>query len=195
MRKKIIWSLSIVALLSFNSCGDNQSYVDSETENINDELEINSESTASLEGAEVQYGKWIKPSQSACENGGGRYSTFSTNLDENTKYERTEYTECLANWEKANNICSAIGAVLPKIKILGTVVTECGGIINDYDNNKINEAYQACYRENGFSPNYYWSRIINENNHNDVWILRFNDGNNGLDSKLVEHSIRCIREK
>jgi len=189
-----------------NNCGDNQSCVDSEIKNIHDELEItpenstpenstpeNSGSATSLEGAEVQYGKWIKPSRNDCESGGGRYSTFNTNLDEDTNYEGTEYTECLANWEKANNICSAIGGVLPKIKRLNDVVTECGGVIDDYDNNKKNEAYQACYRENGFSPDYYWSISINEYNPNDVLILRFNDGNNGLDSKLVKYSIRCIR--
>jgi len=189
-----------------NSCGDNQSCMDSEIKKISDELIITDEEAdeikakeqsnqdiANSDGKEVQYGKWVKPSQSACESGGGKYKTFSFSLDDNTKYEGTEYTECDAFWENANNICSAIGGVLPNYEILKAVVTDCRGVLGDYENNLKNEAYQTCYREKGFSSFFYWSASTDVSDSSNAWTVLLGSGYDYWRSKTDEYSVRCVR--
>jgi len=82
---------------------------------------------------EVQYGKWLKPSQSICENNGGTYSS-----------------ECISNWENAKEICRVSGGLLPTIEMLKQVIRDCGGAIGQGNANINNKAYQDCYIEKGF---------------------------------------------
>ena len=128
-----------------------------------------------------QYGKWITPAQSVCENSGGRYG----------EYENINV--CQANWENAKTICSASGDALPTIETLSTIVTDCGGVINDYDNNLNNESYQACYREKGFTSDGYWSSTSGASDSSNAWIVHFDDGDVGRNSKTDEYSVRCVR--
>jgi len=136
------------------------------------------------------YGEWIKPSRSACKSGGGLYNFFGEN-------------SCYADWENANSICNAIGGVLPSLDALKTVVTDCGGLIDDYDNIN-NKAYEACYTEKGFTSYDYWSATIVNGDYWDwVWIMFFNYGSpdkvvQGHDEyamKGLESFVMCIRER
>ena len=162
---------------SINACADDQACVDREIEKISDELIITESESAEItnknesnqtveptpepvaqsgeptpqpvaqSGEEVQNGTWAKPSQSVCESNGGSYNG-----------------DCDANWENAKIICSAIGGVLPNRETLSEIVTDCGGYIGISYNNSVNESYQACYREKGFSPLHYWSSTTSVHN-------------------------------
>jgi len=134
-----------------------------------------------IKGEEVVYGKWVKPSRSSCESNGGIYNKY--NSDDG----------CRANWENANTICQAMGDRLPHIETLRAVVTDCGGVIDDYENNKNNESYQACYKENGFSSNGYWSSTTNVSDSSNAWFVYFDDGFDYWDSKTYEYRVRCVR--
>jgi len=202
-----------------NGCENNQSCVDSEIKKVSDELIItddeaseikvkeqsNQESNGTVEptptatatptpiansdGKEVQYGKWVKPSRSDCESGGGSYNKYDSN-------------DCSANWENANSICSSIGGVLPNHETLGAVVTDCGGdfVTDPWDNweertdkNIANEAYQACYKEKGFTSDGYWSATTVASDSSNAWYVDFNNGNGDRYSKTHELYLRCVR--
>ena len=64
--------------------------------------------------------KWINPTQKVCQANDGK-------MDDDI---------CEANWSDAKDICRASGGRLPTIDELKKVVTDCGGTIDDYDNNK-----------------------------------------------------------
>ncbi len=181
-----------------NACGNDQTCIDNEIKKMRDELIITDEETieikarlqetstptpSSTSGAKEEvYGKWVKPSQSVCESNGGSYNKDNRN-------------ECRVNWENAKNICSAIGGSLPTEEVLGAVVTDCGGVINDSDNNTINESYQACCRERGFTLQRYWSSTVSDSSH--AWTVYFYHGfvylgDQGM-SKSRESSVRCIK--
>jgi len=125
-----------------------------------------------------QSNKWVTPTQSICENNGGSYG---------------ESDGCRANWENAKTICSASGDELPTVETLRAVVTECGGVINDSDNNSNNDSYQTCYKEKGFTSNYYWSATTDVSNSDNAWDVIFGDGGDYLSSKMDEDFIRCVR--
>jgi len=199
-----------------NNCENNQTCVDEEIKKVADaliidedeELEITGKGKPTQEtnttvteptptptpikGEEVQYGKWVKPSQSSCESSGGIYN----------KYNRDE---CRANWENANSICQAMGDKLPNIETLGAVVTDCGGdFVSDYndnsdnwnertDKNIANESYQACYKEKGFTSNGYWSSTTNVSDSSSAWLVNFYDGYDVWSSKTYEFRVRCVR--
>jgi len=185
-----------------NGCENNQSCVDSEIKKLSDELIITDDEASEIK-VKIQYGKWVKPSRSDCESGGGDYDTYKNSDDNGTKYEGMEYSDCNAVWEDANSICSSIGGVLPNIDTLRTVVTDCGGdlIIASYygdweeerqDKNIANESYQACYREKGFnSSRFYWSATASDSS--DAWGVSFYNGSDGLGNKANRFSIRCVR--
>jgi len=163
MLKKVIWLSSLIGVLSFTSCGSGD---------------------GSKGAKEVQYGKWVKPSQSACESGGG---TYNNNV-------------CSANLENANNICSMIGGVLPTIEELRLVITDCGGVVNfdtniNNDININNDNYQSCYQEQGFSSGYYyyWSSSVFDTLNS--WVIYFYLGNSyGVSNDYNRDvDIRCIK--
>ena len=202
---------------SINACADDQACVDREIEKVSNELIITESESAEItnknessqtveptaqpiaqsgeatpqpvaqsgeptpqpvaqSGEEFQNGKWVKPSQSVCESNGGSYNG-----------------DCDANWENAKIICSAIGGVLPNIETLKTVITDCGGGIDDFSNNRENESYQACYKEKGFTSNIYWSSTTFVSNSSEAWAIGFDAGNLLLGSKENEPSVRCVR--
>ena len=189
-----------------NTCGNDQACIDNEIKKIKDELIITDEEATkikstqetnsttpeatptALSGAEEVYGKWVKPSQSVCENGGGNYNQYGLN-------------ECRTNWKNAQNICSATGGSLPTKEVLGAVVTNCGGDFvdepwNDWESrtnkNIENESYQACYKERGFTY-YYWSSTTVASDSSYAWIVFFDNGFDNWGSKTDSVSVRCIR--
>jgi len=159
--------------------------MDSEIKKISDELIITDEEASEIK---AQYGKWVKPSRSDCESG-GTYNKYNDN-------------ECSANWENANSICSAIGGVLPSHETLVAVVTDCGGdlVTDPWDNweertdkNRANEAYQACYKEKGFTSYFYWSATTSASDSSYAWYANFYYGHDDWNSKTLELYIRCVR--
>ena len=134
-------------------------------------------STTSL-NQEVTYGKWVKPSESVCEDNGGRYVN----------------NECESSWHNAKVICSVGGDTLPMIRTLKEVIVDCERTLSD-DNTTYNKSYQTCYREQGFTLNYYWSATTVSSNMSHAWIFYFLDDNVSWINKTREMRIRCIREE
>ena len=121
--------------------------------------------------------KWISPIQETCKANGGK-------IDNDI---------CKANWSNAKDICSASGGRLATIDELKKVVTDCGGIIDDYAN-KADSVYQDCYKRKGFSPsNYYWSSTTYASNTSYAWnvSLRYCDADGY--HKSANGYVRCVR--
>jgi len=124
----------------------------------------------SVSGANVL---WIKPSKSACENGGGRY---------------TYDNECLADWQNANSICQFIGGSLPTIEMWNAVITDCVGDVDEYEDYN-NKSYQSCYKGFTSSSIGYWSSTTDASaSSSDVWDVHPEGG-----SKAGESYVRCVR--
>ena len=136
--------------------------------------------------------KWISPSNSTCLAKGGKF------------YDGT----CGANWQEAKNICSASGGRLPSLNELIDVIKECGGVVANFDSdgkkvypkklekNMENSKYQSCYKENGFlSSGNYWSssQVVSDAKH--AWSVGFLSGGMDGNSKLLGHSVRCVRHR
>ena len=119
-----------------------------------------------------KYKKWVKPSQSSCENNGGKYRDYnSTN------------NECIANWKNANIICSTSGYKLPTRSSLKAVMTDC------------DKFFQTCYKEQGFSSSRYWSSSSTLTSTNILaWIIDFHDGEegNGYYNEMDIESVMCV---
>jgi len=182
-----------------NNCGYNQSCIDEEIGIIGDELVITQDEVQEIldkqngsvvpevtptptpiAGGEEQYGKWVKPSQSICDNNGGIYNN--------------DIGECQAYWENINPICSASDARVPTIDALKQSIADCGGDFNS--DNTGNASYQACYKENGFSDGFYfyWSST-SASDASSVWVVYFYQGiYYTINKNQYEESIvRCIR--
>jgi len=169
-----------------NSCSNDQTCVDKEIKKIFEILILTEdESTQIIEQnasptENIEKSKWVKVSQSACENNGGRYNRDDTN-------------ECLSNWENAKIICNDMGERLPTIEKLSAVISNCGGVIDDM-NNINNDKYNTCYEEKGFTDIFYWSSSKVESDSSLAWAVYFL---NGLKEKVVNTNIgqvKCIRE-
>ena len=119
--------------------------------------------------------KWIKPTNSVCEANSGKMVDGV----------------CQANWKNATKICSASGASLPSIDDLRKVVTDCGGVIDDYINNINNSNYQTCYRQKGFTSSWYWSST--ERNSSYAWSVGFYDGDDDWYGKTGNSYALCVR--
>ena len=170
MSKKILISLTVISILAFTSCGTN----DKKDSQILSSLGVD----VPTDRDEVQYGKWINPSSSACEANGGHNG--------NSK-------NCYSNWENANKICHAIGGNLATIEILRKVMTDCGGVVNDYEENLKNSAYKACYHKKGFST-YFWSSTPYTSDLSEAWLVDFEFGTDDYAEKSYECFVRCLRE-
>jgi len=124
--------------------------------------------------------EWVKPTRSACTSNGGKLA---------------EGGICKANWEDSKQICSAMGARLPTIEELREVITSCGGVVDDYDNNENNPDYQSCYKRKGFSSSgafdAYWSS--SEYNSSDAWLVLFGSGLGVWGRKSSEVYALCVR--
>jgi hypothetical protein len=101
-------------------------------------------------------------------------------------------TKKRVTWEKAKELCSANGGRLPTIEELRKVVTDCGGVIDDYENNE-NSNYQACYKAKGFTSNYYWSSTTHASDSSNAWLVYFYDGYDLRYDKTNEDYVRCVR--
>jgi hypothetical protein len=96
-------------------------------------------------------------------------------------------------WKKAKEICRAKGGRLPTIEELRKVVTGCGGVINDYENNRKNSSYQACYKAKGFTSNGYWSSTTYASDSSYAWLVYFYYGSDYRYDKTAEFYARCVR--
>ncbi len=136
--------------------------------------------------------KWIIPKKSTCLAKGGKL------------YDGI----CGANWQEAKNICNASGGRLPSLNELTDVIKECGGVIANFDSdgkkvypkklekNMENSKYKSCYKQNGFSSSgVYWSssHVVSDAKH--AWSVGFMSGGIDGNSKLLGHSVRCVRHR
>jgi len=119
--------------------------------------------------------KWITPTNKVCKANGGKITN----------------EVCGATWKNSKKICSASGASLPSIDDLRKVVTDCGGVIDDYINNINNSNYQTCYKQKGFTSSWYWSST--EINSSLAWGVDFRNGNDDCCSKTVKIYALCVR--
>ena len=123
---------------------------------------------------------WVTPSDKTCKANGGK-------IDEDGI--------CEAKWMEAKDICRASDGRLPDRYELKKVIVDCGGIANDYDNNKANSAYQSCYKRKGFSSsNNYWSSSTFKGYEYAAWVIYFGNGDVGGDSKDYNDYVRCVRD-
>jgi len=96
---------------------------------------------------------------------------------------------------------------LPTSEELLNVVTLCGGIAVRCDNNKLigitnqnianknmaNKAYQANYKEKGFTLNKYWSSIQYDNIYDAAWYIDFETGHEISFFAMADCYFRCVR--
>lgn len=123
--------------------------------------------------------EWVSPPRKACTQNGGKLA---------------EGGVCQATWQDAGRICSAAGGSLPSIDELKQVVTDCGGEIGDYDNNRNDPAYQSCYQNKGFSASgYYWSSSQVVWLEKNAWVVYFYAGSTVYDTKTDAGYVRCVR--
>jgi len=126
--------------------------------------------------------KWITPSNSTCKNHGGKATSYG----------------CKAKWINAKNICSASGGSLPTIDELRKVVTDCGGEMKEdnsaeWERNRNNTSYQACYKKKGFSSYNYWSSTTHASGTNRAWLLNFYHGFTHYYYESRNGYVRCVR--
>ncbi|CAA6807837.1 MAG: Unknown protein [uncultured Sulfurovum sp.] len=127
--------------------------------------------------------KWIDPTKSSCESNGGKIDKDGV---------------CKATWKEAKSICRASGGVLPSKEVLEEVVSDCGGILNNWEvdkmeKNRKNSSYQACYTRKGFNSYNYWSSTSHSNYNAYAWIVNFSDGFQLGNAKNANTSVRCVR--
>lgn len=123
--------------------------------------------------------KWIDPPRKNCTSNGGKLA---------------EGGVCQATWENATAICASLGAKLPTIEQLRAEVENCGGVIDDYDNNKNDPAYQSCYKNKGFSSaDDYWSSSPDVSDSSGAWNVNFSYGGDGTNYKSDSYFVRCAR--
>ena len=123
--------------------------------------------------------KWISPARKACTKNGGKLKSGGI---------------CVADWHSAKGICNAAGGRLPNINELKSVVTNCGGEINDYYNNRNDSSYQACCKQKGFSSSDgYWSSSVYVSSTKLAWYVYFKNGSTSDYYKASEYYVRCVR--
>jgi len=121
---------------------------------------------------------WVNPSQKNCVGYGGKIKEG----------------KCEAEWSNAKDICSASSARLPSILELRKVIVDCGGVVRDYDNNKVNSSYQSCYKREGFTFKSYWSSSTHMSDSSIAWFVYFKSGGDGWNARRkTEHIVRCIK--
>ena len=124
----------------------------------------------------VSTSKWIKPTNSVCRANGGKIVKGV----------------CYANWENAKKICLASGGQLPSRVDLEKEITNCGGFVNAtvYEFAKVNNNYQNCYNQKGFTDAIYWSSSTSSSN--EVWNISFrNQSTYGMDVSSY-YNMHCL---
>ena len=130
-----------------------------------------------VEDLVIKEKKWLTPTNSTCINKGGKI------------YEGI----CYAKWQDAKKICSATAKRLPTFEELESAVTNCDGVIGEYNENENNNFYQKCYKNKGFNSSHYWSSTTNADDNNYAWIVSFFYGFSGSDPKRNYSYVRCVR--
>jgi hypothetical protein len=98
------------------------------------------------------------------------------------------------NWEDAKSICQSIGGRLPTKNELEKVITDCGGVLKEYDYNRANSSYQSCYKRKGFSSEkYYWSSTSISGSTGYAWVVGFYVGLVYHYNKDYYGYLRCVR--
>lgn len=173
-----------------NACGNDQACVEREIKSLSDELIITDEESNVIVSSNnsnsennnpQQIGKWVTPSKSVCESNGGDGHSYEEN-------------QCLSYWKNAEKICTKSSARLPTINELRAVVTNCGGIIDDFQNTN-NTAYTTCYRKEGFADLLTYLSSSNSLNDNDsVMSISFTYGFEYTEKKVDELGyVRCVK--
>ena len=123
--------------------------------------------------------KWISPTQKVCKANGGKMNGYT----------------CTANWSDAKDICSASGGRLATLDELKKVVTDCGGTIDEGENNRADSVYQDCYKKKGFTSvsNYYWSSTTYASGTNYAWHVHFGYGYTRNSYESNNGGVRCVR--
>lgn len=139
----------------------------------------------SLEGEESSNNsniKWITPSNSICKNNGGKI----------------ESDGCYANWNSANKVCRSLeNARLASINELIAVLSKCGGIINTWEQNRVNQSYQKCYKAKGFSDGswlWYWSDTKDDRKSDSFRAINFDNGANNNPKVTNTLLVRCVKK-
>jgi hypothetical protein len=124
--------------------------------------------------------KWIDPPRKNCTSNGGKLGKGGV---------------CEATWDNATAICSSLEAKLPTIEQLRKEVENCGGVIDDYNNNRNNPAYQSCYKNKGFSSyGFYWTSTTLASDTNNAWAVGFKNGySNWVYKTNDEGYVLCVR--
>ena len=121
--------------------------------------------------------KFFRPSKTVCESNGGDKSSFL----------------CRASWENAKRICSASGGVLPTLKNLTQVITDCGGVVGDTQSNQDNVEYQTCYKQEYFFPSpFYWSSTTHLEDNTFAWRVDFSFGYESDSEKDKTAVVGCM---
>jgi len=118
-----------------------------------------------------------KPTESRCGSGGG------------TWYANEE--ECAAPWAYLNSICS-----VPGLEVWESIITGCGGVINDRESNDANEAYIQCREEVGYVRNFnFWSGSPSETEFEGAWMVNISHGSEYATAVSQMFFVRCIDEQ
>ena len=125
--------------------------------------------------------KWEFPSRELCIKHGGKVPKKGS---------------CEANWENATKICEESHRVLPSLAELKKIAISCGGIIDkntneEWSKNRTNKAYHACYREQGFISNLYWTSDTHVKYKTHAYMLYFSNAGEYLHRKKEVTSVRC----
>ena len=100
--------------------------------------------------------KWIVPSESICQNEGGKF-------DDGV---------CKADWLKARRICRLSGGRLPNIDELKAEITSCGGKVGDWEDNIRNQSFLSCIKEKNFHDfENYWSLSLEKKEKDRVYMM------------------------
>ncbi len=103
---------------------------------------------------------------------------------------------CLANWSVATKICSVAGGRLATRYELKNSIIQCGGMIDEYNQNIKSESYQQCCKKDGFSPMYdYWSSTSCRTNSEDAWVAYIGSGDVYNYNKDGKSYVRCIKDE
>jgi hypothetical protein len=104
------------------------------------------------------------------------------------------------DWYKAGQYCNNLELDgysswrLPSQDEFKSVISSCGGTIDDYTYNLKNSAYQNCIKDKKFNiDNWYWSSTSFSNDMINVWILNLGYGIKGGNGKANSIYFRCVK--
>lgn len=133
---------------------------------------------------------WIDISSSVCENNGGKYIDVRRRID--TEFVKTGAKACSANWEQANKMCLISGGRLASEEEFEKIITSCGGVLYDKNDNNKKLSYKQCYNNLGFTTSYYWNSL--EVGSDKRGVVNFDTGSLGLDNQGKDFPVRCLNQ-